>query len=78
MKGVLERQRKRKKSCDEVDTIRELTYLGDRVSDMEDVRLLQMPEQDVGGLSSGSVVSCCMVRRFPLKLKGAVYNTVWK
>ena len=32
MKGQLERQWSRKKSCDEVETVRELTYLGDRVS----------------------------------------------
>ena len=32
MKGILERQWSRKNSCDEVETVRELTYLGDRVS----------------------------------------------
>ena len=31
MKGILERQWSRKKRCDEVETVREFTYLGDRV-----------------------------------------------
>ena len=32
-----------------------------------------MPEQDVGGLSSGNVMSYCMKRVFFLKLKESVY-----
>ena len=32
MKRILERQLSIKKSCDEVETVREFTYLGDRVS----------------------------------------------
>ena len=31
---------------------------------MEDVRLLCQPEQDVGELSLGSAVSCCMTEEF--------------
>ena len=31
---------------------------------MEDVTLLARPEQDVGGLSLGSAVSCCMAGDF--------------
>ena len=31
---------------------------------VEDVRLLALLEQDVGGLSLGSAVSCCMARDF--------------
>ena len=34
-----------------------------------------MMEQDVGGFSLGSVVSCCFFKRFPLKLEGAVYKS---
>ena len=51
---------------------------------MEDVRLLYLPEKDVGGLSIGSAVSCCMAGDFLQSRKGAVYklykasNTVWK
>ena len=52
------------KLCHEVKTVREFTYLGDGVSAVEDVRLLRLPEQDVGGLSLGSVVSCCMTGGF--------------
>ena len=29
---------------------------------MEDVRLLLLPEQDVGGISLESAVSCCMTK----------------
>ena len=32
MRGILERQWSRKYSCDEVETVREFTYLGDRAS----------------------------------------------
>ena len=32
MKGILERRWSRKKSCDKVETVREFTFLGDRVS----------------------------------------------
>ena len=30
-----------------------------------DVRLLSLPEEDVGRLSLGSAVSCCMIGDFP-------------
>ena len=42
---------------------------------MKDVRLLYLPEQDVGGLCLWSVVSCCMACGLPLRLKGAVYES---
>ena len=58
------RQSSRKKSCDEVEAIRKFTYLGDRVSVGENVRLLWVSEHDVGGLGLGSVIICCMVRDF--------------
>ena len=31
---------------------------------MEDVKMLLLPEQDVGGLSLGSTGSCCMAGDF--------------
>ena len=50
--------------CDEVETVREFTYIGDRVSAVggseASVKLLKLPEQDVGGLNIGSAVSCCV------------------
>ena len=60
MKGILERQWSRKGSCDEVETVREFTYLGDRVSAGSGCE----PEQDVDGLRLGSAMSCCMVGDF--------------
>ena len=32
---------------------------------MEDVRLLRLSEENVGGLNIGSVVSCCIVGDIP-------------
>ena len=63
------------KLCDEVEAVREFTYVGDRVS--------------IGGGCAASVTArarCCWLqlrecgelmygRRFPLRLKGAVYAT---
>ena len=49
MKGILERQWSRKRLCDEVETVREFTYLGGRVSAVENVTLLRLLEQDVPG-----------------------------
>ena len=39
--------------------------VGDRWVQVEDVRLLWLPEWDVGGLSIVSVVSCCVEGDFP-------------
>ena len=52
------------KLCDEVETVREFTYLGDKVSAVEDVRRLYLSVQDVVGLSLWSAVSCCMAGDF--------------
>ena len=52
------------KLCDEVETVREFIYIGDSVTQMEDVSLLLLPEQDEGGVSLGNVVSCCMEKDF--------------
>ena len=46
------------KLCDEVETVKELTYLGDRVSAGSGCVAALLPEQDVGRLSLGSMLSC--------------------
>ena len=49
------------KLCDDMETVGQFTYVCDSVRASEDVRLLLLSEQDVGGVSLESVVSCCMV-----------------
>ena len=51
------------KSCDEVETVMEFTYLGGRVSAGGGCDAA-VPEQDVGGLSLGSAVRYCMAEDF--------------
>ena len=46
--------------CDEVETVREIAYLGDRVSIGGGCEAAVTARKDVGGLCVGSVVSCCM------------------
>ena len=48
------------KLYNEVETVREFTYLGDRVSAGGGCEAAVTPEQDVCGLSLRSVVSCCL------------------
>ena len=51
---------------------------------VEDVRLLYVPEQDVGGISLWSAVSCCMTGVCSKAERGCLQelckasNTVWK
>ena len=45
-----------------METVGKLTYLGDRVIVMEDIRLLSPPEQDVDWLRKTNVASYCMER----------------
>ena len=47
-----------------VETVREFTYLGDRVSAGGGCEAAVTAEQDVGGLSLGSAVSCRMAGDF--------------
>ena len=46
--------------CDEEESVRAFTYLGDRVSAGGGCEVAVMAGQDVSGLSLGSVLSCCM------------------
>ena len=53
-----------KKLCDEVETIREFIYLGDRLSAGGGCEAAVTARTRRGGLSKGSAVSCCMAGDF--------------
>ena len=74
VKGILVRQWSRKKSCDEVDTVREFAYLGDRVSACGGCDSAVTARTRCGYVKlreCGELLYC----RFPLKLKGVVYKS---
>ena len=48
------------KLCNEVEIVREFTYLGDRVNAGEGCEAALPARTRCGGLSLRSVVSCCM------------------
>ena len=52
------------KLCDEVETVREFTFCGDRVSASGGCEAAMTVRQDVGWLSLGSAVRCCMAGDF--------------
>ena len=54
----------KERSCDEVETVREFTYLGDRVSVGGGCEAAVTARTRCGGLSLGSAVSCCMAGDF--------------
>ena len=60
---ILERQWRRN-FCDEVKTVSEFTYLGDRVSKGGGCEAAVSARKNVGGLSLESVVSCCIAEYF--------------
>ena len=58
--NIGEAMEQEEKLCDEVETVREFTFLVTGWVQVEDVRLLWLPEQDVGWLSLSSAVSYCI------------------
>ena len=75
MKGVVERHRSRKKSCDEVETARKFTYLGDRVSAGGGCEAAVIARTRYGCVKVRECGELLYGRRFPLRLKWAVYNS---
>ena len=75
--NIGERVEQTEKLCDEVETVRESTCLGDMESAGEDVRPLLLTEQCVGGLGLGDA-ELLYGKKFPLKLKGNVYKSYVK
>ena len=75
MRGILEAVEQEEKLCDEVESVREFTYLGDRVSAVRGcetavtarTRCCWVQLRECGELLYG--------RRLPLKLKGADHKS---
>ena len=54
----------KEKLCDEEETVREITYLGDRVRAGGGCEAVVTGRKDVGWLRLGSAVSCCIAGGF--------------
>ena len=63
------------KLCNEVETVSELTYLGDRVSAGGGCEAAVTARTRCGRVKSRECGELLHSRRFPLKLKGAVYKS---
>ena len=61
--------------CDEVGTVREYTYLGDRLSAGGGCEAAVIVRTRCGWVKFREFCYLLYVRRFPLKLKGAVYKS---
>ena len=84
MKGILEVVEQEEKLCDEVETVMEFTYLGDRMNAGGGCEAAVTARTRCGWVKyreHGELLYC---RRVYLKMKEAVYkshvvrNTVWK
>ena len=62
--NIVEAMEQEEKLCDEVKTVREFTYLGDRVSTGGECVAAVHARTRCGCVSLGSVVSCCMLGDF--------------
>ena len=62
------------KLCDEVETVQELTYLGDRMSAGGGCEAAVTARTRCGWVNIRECGKMLYGRRFHLKLKGAVYN----
>ena len=63
------------KSCDEVETVREFTYLGDRLSAGGGCEAAVTARTRCGWFKLMECGELLYGRRFPLRLKGAVYRS---
>ena len=62
--NIVEAMEYEEKLCDAVETLQEFSYLGGRVCIGGGCEAAVTQEQDVGGLSFGNVVSCCVAGDF--------------
>ena len=69
----MERQWGRKKLCDKVETVRGLTYLGDRVRAVGGCEAAVTVRTRCGCVKPRACSELLYCRRFPLKQKEAVY-----
>ena len=63
------------KLCDEVETVSEFTYLGDRVSAGGGCEAVVTAKTRCGWVKFSECGELLYGRRFPLRLKGAVYKS---
>ena len=63
------------KSCDEVESVSEFTYLNDKVSAGGGCEAVVTERTRYGSVKSKECGELLHGRRFPLKLKGAVYKS---
>ena len=61
--------------CDEVETVHEITFLGDRVSACGGCEAAVTARTRCGWVKFGECGELLYCRRFPLELKGAVYRS---
>ena len=73
MKGILERQEER--LCDQVETVREFTYLGDRMSAGGGCEAPVTARTRCWWVKYGECGEFLYGMRFLLRLKGAVYGS---
>ena len=66
------------KTCDEVETVGEFTYLGDRVSAGGGCEAVVTARTRCGWVKFRECSDLLHDRRFPLKLKGAAYKSYVK
>ena len=77
MKGIFEALEQEVKSCDEVETVREFTYLGDRVSAGGGCEAAKTERTRCGWVMSRECGEL-LYGRLPLKLNEAVYESYIK
>ena len=75
VKGILERQWSIKKLCDEVETVREFTYLGDRLNAFGGCEAAVTARIRCVWVNFMECSELLYGRRFSLKLKRAVYKS---
>ena len=75
MKGILETVEQEEKLCDKVETVRGLTYLGDRVRASGGCEAAVTARTRCGLVKLRECGELLHGKRFPLQLKGAVYRS---
>ena len=73
--NVGEAVKQEEKLCDEVETVRELTYIGDRVSAGGGCEVAVIVRTRCGWIKFRRYGEMLYGRRFPLRLRGAVYES---
>ena len=73
--NIVEAVELEEKLCDKVETVKELTYLGDRLSEGGGCKAAMTARTICGLVKLRECSELLLGRRFPLKLKKAVYKS---